>query len=228
MIPYIEERPLQWLAGALFTVALAVGAASGVQAQDQETPQETVEASDQAGVDQWLVDLDALIIATQVTTRCALFDAGTPYLSPRDETAVQVRMGELERSLAPLVPDLADQVSQMRSEANAIACGHEGLGPFLAFAEQVAADVTAIGLRAWASIDIDRCSYFADDEFIAAAGRARALAESDSGAGMDRTRLAYIETAAEAWVSLFERNCHNFAFDPTITLPGRIALAIPI
>src|SRR5690606_34388316 len=129
-------------------------------------------------------------------------------------------------ALEPRVPDLPERLFEMREEPNGIDCGNAGLVPFLEFAEQVAADVTAIALRACARIEIDSCNYFADDEFLAAADRAQAAA-STLPEEPEATRRAYLETRAQAWIAVFEQNCYNLSFDPTLTMPGLIALALP-
>jgi len=213
-----------WKGLALLIVACALSAGAATKAQETETdaPQADVESA----VARALVDIDALIIATQATTRCALYDTSLAYLSPLSETAARLRIEEMEAGLASYVPDLPEQLSDMRAEANSIACGNAGLIPFLQFAEQVAADVTAIALRAWAEIDIDSCNYFADDEFLAAADRAQAAAAA-LPEETDSARRAYLEGRAQAWITLFTQNCYNLSFDPTITLPGRIALSLP-
>ncbi|WP_196259064.1 hypothetical protein [Pelagibacterium limicola] len=173
-----------------------------------------------------LTDLDALIIGTQVTTRCALYDSRLSYLTPLEATGVEIRILELEAALATEIEDLADETSAMRAEANSIACGSEGLEPFLDFNRQVAADVIDIALVAWQAIEIERCSYFVDDDFLAATGRAKV-----QGAAVDLSRdperARYITEMAQAWVNLFAENCFNLSFEPTQRLPGLIALALP-
>jgi len=212
-----------WKGLALFIVAIVISAGASWA---QEAEAEPGQAEPDSAVSRALVGIDALIIATQTTTRCALYDSSLTYLSPLSETAARLRIEEMEAGLAPQVPDLPDRLSAMREEANAVDCGNEGLVPFLQFAEQVAADVTAIALRAWAEIDIDSCNYFADNEFLAAVDRAQAAAMT-LPEETDAARRAYLEGRAQAWITLFTQNCYNLSFDPTITLPGRIALSLP-
>ena len=201
---------------ALSLVLLACALPSAVFSQDAEEE-----------VGQLLTDLDAMIIGTQVTTRCALYDSSLAYLTPLEAAAVDIRRREVETVLAGAVEDLADEISVMRDEANAIACGAPGLEPFLDFNRQIARDVTDIALIAWQGIEIDRCAYFADDEFMAAVGRAKAV-EPAMATGAEPERAAYLNETAEAWVNLFNENCFSLGFEPTQTLPGLIALALPI
>lgn len=210
----------------LALISIVAALLSGVAAQAQDTEAVLPDADLDPALSQALTDIDALIIATQVTTRCALYDSSLAYLSPLSETAARLRIEEMQAMLTSRIPDLPDRLSAMREEANTVDCGNDGLVPFLQFAEQVAADVTAIALRAWAEIDIDSCNYFADDEFLAAADRAQAAA-SDLPEASDASRRAYLEGRAQAWIGLFADNCYNLTFDPTLTLPGRIALALP-
>jgi hypothetical protein len=177
-------------------------------------------------VEQMLTDLDALIIGTQVTTRCALYDSSLEYLTPVDAMGATIRLREIEASLADTVEGLPEQISEMRAEANAIACGAAGLEPFLDFNREIAHDVIDIALVAWRAINIEQCAYFVDDQLLAAVRRAKATsAEVDLAADPERAR--YIEEAAGAWVGVFNENCFNLAFEPAQTLPGLIALSLP-
>lgn len=178
-------------------------------------------------IEQMLTDLDAMVIGTQVTTRCALYDSTLVYLTPLEAVAVEIRKREIETALGGAIEGLAEQLSVMRDEANAIACGAPGLEPFLDFNRQIARDVTDIALIAWQSIDIDRCVYFADDAFMAAVGRAKTT-RPGTDLDADPGRTAYLTEMAQAWVNLFGENCFNLGFEPTQTLPGLIALALPI
>lgn len=178
-------------------------------------------------IEQMLTDLDAMVIGTQVTTRCALYDSSLVYLTPLEAVAVEIRRRETETALAGALEGLAERLSVMRDEANAIECGSPGLEPFLDFNRQIARDVTAIALIAWQSIDIGQCAYFADEAFMAAVDRAKAMAPN-ADPGADPGRAAYLNETAQAWVNLFGENCFNLGFEPTQTLPGLIALALPI
>lgn len=182
--------------------------------------------SGEGEIEQMLTDLDALIIGTQVTTRCTLYDSTLTYLTPLEATAAEIRIREIESILAGTVEELADQVSLMRAEANAIECGSPGLQPFLDFNRQVANDITDIALVAWQSINIEQCAYFVDDDLLAAAGRAKAEAAGVDLSG-DPERAAYVQEMAQVWVILFAENCFNLTFEPARTLPGLIALALP-
>lgn len=200
-----------------FAIMLLAGALPVAVAAQSDTGDE---------IQQMLTDLDALIIGTQVTTRCALYDSTLTYLTPLEATGAEIRIRELEAALAGEVEGLADQVSAMRAEANAIACGAEGLEPFLDFNRQTADDVIDIALLAWETIEIEQCAYFADDEFLAASRRAKASTDRVDLSG-DPERAAYVQQTAQAWAMLFAENCFNLTFEPTQTLPGLVALALP-
>jgi hypothetical protein len=178
-------------------------------------------------VEQLLTDLDALVIGTQVSMRCSLYDSSLAYLTPLEATGAEIRMREIEATLRDRVDGLAEQISEMRAEANAIACGAPGLEPFLDFNRQTASDVIDIGLFAWRSIDIAQCSYFVDDEFFAAAQRAKDAGEALDLSG-DPERAAYVQQTAQAWTTVFADNCFNLSFQPAPTLLGLVALALPV
>lgn len=182
--------------------------------------------AEQEVVAQLLVDLDALVIGLNATLRCALFDDSLDYLTPIEAVAVDYRARQIEAILAPVVSDLPDRLAQMRAEATAVPCGHEGLAPFLAFNADVARDLADISLLAWADITIEGCSYFADEEFVEAVTRAQAAGTALEPRG-DAARLAYLEENATRWGDIFRANCYNVSFDPVLTLPGQIALALP-
>lgn len=209
---------------AFFSLALVVlscGAARAQEEDDDAIP----EAPDPA--EQMLVDADALVIGTEVTTRCAMFDSLVTYLTPVEQVGATLRLREMTGAISALVPDAADRVARMRADAAAIACGDQGLVPFMDFARQVARDTIDIALMAWRDIDIDRCHYFADEDFLAAAERAHSVSEALALEGASN-RIAYIEQRAAAWAGIFASNCTNVSFDPVETLPGQIALALPI
>lgn len=177
-------------------------------------------------IEQLLVDADALIIGISATTRCALFDFTLSYLSPLEATGAEIRLKQIEGLLGSAVEGLPDQLAEMRAEANGVDCGNPGLVPFLDFSAQIAQDTIDIAIVAWREISIDRCSYFADNDFLRAVDRAEAAAaEIDLSA--DPARAAYIEEMAALWIGLFNDNCFNLGFDPTQTLPGQIALSLP-
>lgn len=205
--------PRRTCALALMLLAAALPSIAVAQTEEEE-------------IEQILTDLDALIIGTQVTTRCALYDSTLAYLTPVEATGAEIRIREIEAALAEVVEGLADQISEMRAEANSIECGSAGLEPFLDFNRQIAGDVTDIALVAWQAIDIEQCSYFVDDDFLAAAGRAEAEAETVD-LSSDPERAAYVQQTAQAWVMLFAENCFNLAFEPALTLPGLVALSLP-
>lgn len=205
---------LRAIPAALLSVMMAIAPLSA-QAQTEEDATE-----------QMLAQLDAMIIGPQVTTRCAFYDDTIDYLSPLESVAVDIRRRETEMALSPIVNDLADRVSTMISEANAIQCGEPGLVPFLDFNRQIAGDVTDIAIVAWQDIAIEQCAYFADEDFMAAVGRAKA-AQANVDAATAPDRAAYITSRAQAWVSVFAENCGNLGFQPAQTLPGLIALALP-
>ena len=173
-----------------------------------------------------LVDAGALVIGTEVTTRCAVFDASIQYLTPLEQVATTLRLGEMLAAASGNVENVPDRVAGMRAEAAATACGSSALVPYMDFSRQVARDVIDIALVAWRSIDIRQCNYFADDDFLAAAERARTTADAATIEG-EANRRDYIEQSAAAWVALFADNCANLRFDPVETVPGQIALALP-
>ncbi len=205
--------PRRPMALAMLLMALVLPSAAHGQEADDE-------------IEQLVTDLDALIIGTQVTTRCALFDSSIEYLTPLEVTGAEIRKRELETALSGQIENFADQVSEMRAEANAIPCGSQGLVPFLDFNRQIARDVRDIALVAWQSIEIEQCAYFVDDGFLAAVERAKAASETLDLSG-DPARATYVEETGAAWAALFADNCFNLGFEPTQTLPGLIALALP-
>ena len=174
-----------------------------------------------------LIDIDALIVGTEVTTRCALFDFSMQYLTPLEQVGATLRLEEIVAAAATLMEDTPDRVARMRADASEIECGNDQLIPYMDFSRQIARDMIDIGLVAWRSIDIDRCNYFADDGFLAAADRARETAEQVTIEG-EANRVTYIEERAEVWAGIFAENCANLQFQPVETLPGQIALALPI
>lgn len=201
-----------------------------VWAQEAETSVEADPASsqvDQMLVDQMLVDLDALVVSIAVTTRCALHDGQIQYLTPLEQVGAAIRLGEMTTALGSALDDLPDRMARMHTDAAAIACGHEDLAPYMDFGRQVGRDVIDIALLAWRGIEIDRCNYFADDDFMGAVDRAQNAAMDWPIEGPDNRR-AYIERQAETWITLFAQNCANLGFDPVPTLPGEIALALPL
>lgn len=175
---------------------------------------------------QLMTDLDALIIGTQVTVRCSLYDFTLRYLTPLEASGAEIRMREIEAALSERIEGLAEQISEMRAEANAIACGSAGLEPFLDFNRQIAKDVTDIALSAWRTIEIEQCAYFVDNDFLAAVHRAKEAGEALDLSG-DPERAAYVQQTAQAWTMLFAENCFNLSFEPAATLPGLVALALP-
>ncbi|WP_127142687.1 hypothetical protein [Pelagibacterium montanilacus] len=222
-MPYTEligSSPKVRAAALSLILALLIPFHAG--AQEQEAAPAQADANQQA-----LVDLDALVVASQVSTRCALFDSSVTYLEPIEVTAIEYRIEQLSDSLRPTVQDLADRMSTMRGDAAAIACGHEGLVPFLDFGRQVAGDMIDTALLAWQSIEVEECSYFADSDFMSAVQRAEFAASALELSG-PAARTAFIRNGAAQWTAIFASNCQNLSFDPTRTLPGLIALALPL
>ncbi|RDE09008.1 hypothetical protein DVH29_08610 [Pelagibacterium lacus] len=177
--------------------------------------------------DQLQVDIDALVVAGTLSMRCALFDDSVDYLTPLEAVGADIRLSELIGLFAARSADAADVVAGLRGEAAAIACGDPRLATYMDFGRQVARDVIDVGMVAWQSIDVAACNYFADDDFMAAVARARAAAAAAEIAG-PQNRVDYINRLAAGWVGLFADNCANLGFDPVETLPGAIALALPI
>lgn len=209
----IEGRNFAWVIVACLATGFPVVAQEAEVAADGD-------------VEQILVDLDALILGTSATLRCALYNSDLAYLSPLEAAGAEIRIRQIEASLAPVVENLADRAAEMRAEASAVPCGNAGLLPFLEFSRQAGRDVVDIGVSAWATIRFEVCSYFADDDFISAVERARIAAAELTVSG-DAERVAYIAENASRWTTVFAENCYNLAFDPTQTLPGQIALALP-
>lgn len=202
--------------GTAFILALAgMGQSAGAQGLPDDARE------------QFLTDLDALIIGTSATTRCALYDSALSYLSPLEVTGAELRIQEIRSTLSQFVVELPDLMAQMRSEANAVNCGNQGLEPFIEFSRENARDVIDIALAAWREISIDHCSYFADDEFMDSVRHTKALAAEMTLEGPE-VRRAYIEENAAVWIRIFNENCFNVNFDPVPTLPGRIALSVPV
>ncbi|WP_090596642.1 hypothetical protein [Pelagibacterium luteolum] len=183
-------------------------------------------AQPQIDVEQVLVDLDALIHATRATTRCALYDEQIDYLTPLEQVGASVRLNELTSILEGRLDDLADRVAMMGNEATALPCGDDALVPYMTFGQQIGRDVIDIAMRAWREIEIANCSYFADDDFMAAVDRAQEAADTAIIEGAEN-RQDYIEQQADVWVGIFSSSCANLYFDPVTTLPGQIALALP-
>ncbi|WMT88516.1 hypothetical protein NO932_07865 [Pelagibacterium sp. 26DY04] len=179
-----------------------------------------------SGSEQMLIDIDALIVGTEVTTRCALFDSSLQYLTPLEQVGATLRLQEIVVAASSLVEDMPDRVARMHADAAEIECGNSDLVPYMDFSRQIARDMIDIALVAWRSIDIDRCNYFADDGFMVAVDRARAAAEQATIEG-EANRVAYIEHGAAMWVEIFNDNCRNLQFEPVETVPGQIALALP-
>lgn len=176
--------------------------------------------------EQMLVDAGALVMGTEVTTRCAVFDASIAYLTPLEQVAATLRLSEMLAAASEAVENVPDRAAGMRADAAEMACGSSALIPYMDFSRQVAHDMIDIALVAWRSIDIGRCNYFADDDFLTAADRARETAGTATIEG-EANRRDYIAQRAAAWVSLFADNCANLRFDPVKTVPGQIALALP-
>jgi hypothetical protein len=173
-----------------------------------------------------LTDIDALVVGTEVTTRCVVFDTTLDYLTPIEQVGARLRLDELVAVGTPRIEDMADRLAGMRAEAAAIECGNDGLIPYMDFSRQIARDMIDIALVAWRSIDIERCNNFADDDFLVAADRARSVAETATIEG-EANRVVYIEQRAASWVEIFANNCANLQFQPAETVPGQIALALP-
>lgn len=196
------------------------GFAFGQEAEEGEAEPDT------AAYEQALVDMDALVVGTEVTTRCALYDWSVEYLTPLEQVGARLRLAEMIAAGTAAIPDLPDQLAQMHAEAAQISCGVPELAPYLDFSRQIARDVIDVALVAWRTIDIRQCNYFADDDFLEASERARAVAADAVLEGEDN-RITYIENAGAAWAQTFAANCGNLRFDPVETLPGQIALALP-
>lgn len=201
--------------------ALLSAASVALAQEDVATP-----AQPQLDVERVLVDLDALIHATRATTRCALYDEQIDYLTPLEQVGASVRLGELTTMLETRLDDLADRIAIMGNEATALPCGDEALVPYMEFGQQIGRDVIDIAMRAWREIEIANCSYFADEDFMAAVGRAQDAADTATIAGAEN-RQEYIAQQANVWVGIFTNSCANLYFDPVTTLPGQIALALP-
>lgn len=178
------------------------------------------------GSEQVLIDADALVVGTEVTTRCAVFDSSIEYLTPLEQVGATLRLEEILAAASEVVENVPDRVARMRAQAAEMECGSSALIPYMDFSRQIARDMIDIAIVAWRSIDIGRCNYFADNDFLEAVDRARATAETATIEG-EPNRLAYIEQMAAAWVAVFEENCSNLRFDPVETVPGQIALALP-
>lgn len=176
---------------------------------------------------QILVDMDALVIGTEVSMRCALYDDTLDYLTPLESAGATFRLQEMEALLAPEIPDLDARMVQMLIEAHEVPCGHPGLVPFLEYNRDIAREIVSTALLAWRDISLERCNFFADEDFMAAVDRAEARAE-DFEPPANAPRAAMIAENAARWVAIFESNCPNLGFDPTTTLPGHIALALPM
>lgn len=178
-------------------------------------------------VDRELADLYAVVVGTQATMRCAVYDDTVHYLAPIEAVALEYRLRRMEAGLADDVDNIGDVVANMRAQAVQIPCGSSELDSYLSFNRTLAHDLIDIALLAWRDIEIDSCSYFADDGFMASARRAH-----DVGADIEISgapaRVKYIERMAANWVDRFETNCTNLSFDPTRTLPGLVALALPV
>lgn len=212
----MSDRP-SLLSGACAAV-LAAALLAPITAVAQDIAPET---------DQMMVDADALVVSTDVTTRCALFDTSITYLTPLEQVAAQLRLTEIATVAAETMEDTADRIALMRASAAARTCGDPDLAPYMDFGRQIARDVIDIALFAWRSIDVPGCNYFADDDFMQAAERAGAEAEQATIDG-EANRIAYIEQRGAAWAEVFASNCANLTFEPAETLPGRIALALPL
>ena len=180
----------------------------------------------EADTDQMMTDADALVVAIDVTTRCAVFDSSIDYLSPLEQVAAQIRLGEIVTAASQLIEGAPDRVAQMRAGAAARVCGNPELTPYMDFSRQIASDVVDIALVAWQAIDVPGCNYFADDDFMRAAERASTAAEQATIEG-EANRIAYIEQRGAVWAEVFAGNCTNLGFEPVETLPGQIALALP-
>lgn len=212
----MSDRP-SLLSGA-FAVLLGIALLAPATALAQESQPE---------LEQMMVDADALVVSTDVTTRCALYDTSVSYLTPLEQVAAQIRLGEIAAAAADVIADAPDRIARMRAGAAARECGDPDLVPYMDFGRQIARDVIDIALFAWRSIDVPGCNYFADDDFMRAAERAAAAAEQAEIEG-GTSRITYIEQRGAAWAEVFASNCSNLGFEPVETLPGRIALALPI
>ncbi len=181
-----------------------------------------------AGIDveQMMTDADALVVGIDVTTRCAVFDTSVSYLSPLEQVAAEIRLGEIISSASNALDDAPDRIAQMRAAAAEQTCGTAGLAPYMDFSRQIARDVIDIALVAWKSIDVPGCNYFADEDFMRAAELASSQAQQATLEG-EANRVAYIEQRGAVWSEVFAANCANLGFEPAKTLPGQIALALP-
>lgn len=181
---------------------------------------------DAGALDQMATDAEALIVASVATTRCALYDSSLRYLTPIELVGADIRLRQYEAVLNQQLEQFADDAAGVRERVSASPCGDAAFADYLDFARRVANDVVDIGLSALKEIDIRRCGYFVDDDFLAAFDNAKAEAETTTIEG-DPARVAFITQNANAWISVFADNCFNLSFDPTLTLPGQIALAVP-
>ncbi|MCD7060760.1 hypothetical protein [Pelagibacterium xiamenense] len=202
------------------------GIAMAVMAAVLALPAFGQEAEPADAIEPQLADLYAIVVGTQATTRCAVFDDTMTYLTPLEATAAEYRLRQMETALAGPIENIADVVANMRAEAAQIPCGSESLEPFLDFNRGLAHDLVDVALLAWQEIDIAECNYFADDDFMASVAQAEDMAENLEITGTP-ARIAYVERTAAGWVATFEENCRSLAFDPTRTLPGLVALALP-
>lgn len=207
--------------------SLLSGACAALLAAALLAPVTAVAQDIASGAEQMMVDADALVVSTDVTTRCALFDTSISYLTPLEQVAAQIRLAEIATVAADSIEDVPDRIALMRAGAAARNCGDPDLAPYMDFGRQIARDVIDIALFAWRSIDVPGCNYFVDDDFMRAAERADAEAEQATIDG-EANRIAYIEQRGAAWAEVFARNCANLTFEPTKTLPGLIALALPL
>lgn len=205
------------------TATVVIAACAGGNAQES-IPTEPERTS--IDVEALTIDVDALIVADQVTTRCSMFAADIAYLTPIEQVGVNAHLGELTAILANATQDSADRLAQMRSAAASMSCDDDALVDYMDFGRQVGRDVIDTAMIAWREIDIAPCSYFADDDFMAAVARAREAAQSATIEGA-ANRQRFLEQRADGWVELFSSNCGNLYFDPVTTLPGQIALALP-
>lgn len=207
----------------LYSVAVVLVAMMG-SGSAQET--EATPAPQTINVEALSVDIEALTIASQATTRCAVFNSDIVYLTPLEQAAVEVHLSELETVLENAVENSAERLAAMKATAAGIDCGDADLVDYMDFGRQIGRDVIDTAMLAWREIEISRCNYFADSDFMDAVGRAQdagAAAQIDGAAN----RVAFLEQRAETWVQLFGSNCSNLYFDPVTTLPGQIALALP-
>ena len=162
----------------------------------------------EADTDQMMTDADALVVAIDVTTRCAVFDSSIDYLSPLEQVAAQIRLGEIVTAASQLIEDAPDRVAQMRAGAAARVCGNPELTPYMDFSRQIARDVVDIALVAWQTIDVPGCNYFADEDFMRAAERASTAAEQATIEG-EANRIAYIEQRGAVWAEVFAGNLNG-------------------